>query len=90
MNHVSINTLLKGKVPINVSIDREANAIYFKLSDDEVLKTVRLNNSLSIDYGKDNEVIGVEIIRIKKINLLMKKAFKDISSALPANVLASA
>ena len=86
MNHMDINKLLHGKTPINVSIDREARAVYFKLSDDEVLKTTRINSSLSVDYGKNDEVIGVEIIRIKKIEVLMKKAFKDISSSIPSNV----
>ena len=90
MNHTNINKLLHGKIPINVSIDKEAHSIYFKLSDDDVLKTVRLNSSLSVDYGKNDEVIGVEIIRIKKIKVLMKKAFKDISSSIPSNLLVTA
>ena len=90
MNQANINELLHGRTPISVSIDREARAIYFKLSDDEVLKTVRLNSSLSIDYGEDEEVIGVEIIRVTNVGVLLKKAFKDISSAIPRKVLATA
>lgn len=87
MSHISINDLLKGKTPISVSIDSEARAVYFKLSDESVDKTERLNNSLSIDYDEDGEIVGVEIIRISKINMMLKKAFKDISSSIPSQAL---
>ena len=90
MNQVSINELLHGKTPISVSIDREARAIYFKLSDNEVSKTQRLNSSLSVDYDEDGEVVGVEIIRINNVSMLLKKAFQDISSGIPAKALATA
>lgn len=89
MNQVSINNLLHGKTPTSVSIDREARAIYFKLSEKEVARTERLNNSLSVDYDEDGEVIGVEIIRITNVGALLKKAFHDISAAIPPKALAT-
>lgn len=89
MNQVSINELLQGKTPISVSIDREARAIYFKLSDDDVAKTVRLNSSLSVDYSENGEVIGVEIIRLTNVGVLLKKAFHDISEGIPPKALAT-
>lgn len=87
---MGINDLLEGKTPISISIDSEARAIYFKLSDDEVSKTVRLNGSLSVDYGEDGEVIGVEIVRVTNVGVLLKKAFQDISSGIPPKTLAAA
>ena len=87
MNQVNLNELLKGKTPISVSIDSAARAIYFKLSDEEVSKTVRLNSSLSVDYDEDGEVVGVEIIRITNVDVLLKKAFRDISSGIPSKAL---
>ena len=89
MNVVSLNDLLQGKTPISVSIDREARAIYFKLSDNEVARTERLNNSLSVDYDEDSEVIGVEIIRVTNVGVMLKKTFQDISSAIPPKALAT-
>ncbi len=89
MTYLNINKLLGGKTPINVSIDKEARAVYFKISDDEVLHTERLNDSLSVDYGKNDEIIGVEIIRVNKIELLLKKALKDIASTIPRKSLAT-
>ena len=90
MNHLDIDKLLKGKKPINVAIDKEARAIYFKVSDEGVTRTVRTNDSVSIDYGKDDEIVGVEIIRVNKIEVILKKALKDISSTIPSNILATA
>ena len=90
MNQSELNELLKDKSPINVSIDKEAKAIYFKYSDKEILKTVRINSSLTVDMGENHEVIGLEIIRVKKINLLMKKALHDISSIVSSSIPAIA
>ncbi len=83
----NINKLLGGKIPTNISIDEIAHAVYFKVSEEEVLKTVKINNSVNVDYGKNNEVIGIEIIRVSKIELLLKRVLKDISNTLPAKVL---
>ena len=90
MNHLDIHKLLKGKKPINVAIDKEARAIYFKVSDEGVLKTIRVNESVSIDYGKGDEIVGVEIIRVNKIEVILKKALKDISSTISNKILAAA
>ena len=90
MKHFDINKLLNGKIPINISVDSEARAIYFKVSDDEVLRTDRPNEFLSIDYGKNDEVIGVEVVRLNKIQSAIKIAYKDLSSAIPSRALASA
>ena len=90
MSHLDINKLLKGKKPVNVAIDQEARAIYFKVSDEDVARTVRTNDTVSIDYDKDDEIVGVEIIRVNKIEVILKKALKDISSVIPSNILATA
>jgi len=87
---ISINDLLKGKTPINVSIDSEARAVYFKLTDEQVDKTERLNSSLSVDYDERGEIVGVELIRVNKIGVMLKKAYKDISSFIPPQALVTA
>ncbi len=84
---ICINELLQGKTPISVSMDSEARAVYFKLTDEPVDKTERLNSSLSVDYDEDGEIVGVEIIRVNKIGMMLKRAFKDISSSIPPQAL---
>ena len=90
MNHFNINKLLKGKSPINITIDKQARAIYFKVTDQEVQRTERINSTLSVDYGKNDSVVGVEIIRLSKIEVILKKALKDIYATLPAKAMATA
>lgn len=90
MTHLDINKLLKGKKPTSVAIDKEAKAIYFKVSDEEVYKTARPNESLAVDYDKEGAIVGVEIIRVSKIEVILKKALKDISTVLPGKILATA
>ena len=87
MSNMDINKLLKGKKPINIAIDKDAKAVYFKVSDHHVSKTVRPNNSLSIDYDDHNDVVGVEIIRVRRIDQIFKMALKDITSFIPSNTL---
>ena len=88
MKNLDLDKLLKGKKPLSIAIDKQAQAIYFTVSDHEVCHTARLNDSLFIDYDKNNEPVGVELIRVSKIELILKKAFKDISTAIPSKVLA--
>ena len=90
MSYLNLNKLLGGKTPINVSIDKQARAVYFKVSDDPVFRTDRPNDSLSIDYGKDDEVVGIEIIRVNRIEVMLKKTLKDIYSSIPRKSLATA
>ena len=90
MSHVDINKLLHGKKPINIAIDKAAKAVYFKVSDHTVSKTVRPNASLSVDYDERNDVVGVEIIRVQKIEQIFKMALKDITSAIPSKTLTPA
>ncbi len=87
MNPSNINKLLGGRTPINIAIDRIARAIYFKVSEDDVVRSVRLNDSLTVDYGKNDELIGIEIIRVNKIEVLLKKALRDISASIPRKTL---
>ncbi len=37
MNQSNINKLLGGRAPINIAIDKIARAIYFKVSEDDVV-----------------------------------------------------
>lgn len=87
---MNIAQLLNGKTPTNVSIDQDARAIYFRVSGKEVSRTNRINSHVSLDYDSEGEVVGLEIIRVTNIKLCLTKSFKDISSCLPSDILATA
>ena len=84
---ININKLLGGKSIQGISIDKEARAIYFTVSDKEASRTQRVNEVLSIDYDKNDKLVGIEIIRISRMGVMIEKAMKDIRQALPQSAL---
>ncbi len=64
---------------MKITYDKEADAayIYFKeISAGEVTKTISLNESVNVDFGKDGMTLGIEIL--------------GASKNLPANTLKTA
>lgn len=70
--------------PTSFLLDTLAKSIYITFSTKQIAKTVRKNSSLSIDYDKDGEIVGIEIIRIKKAQATFKRILKDAESYLPS------
>lgn len=75
--------ILHSKTPLSFSLDTLAKAIYITFSTNPVKKTVRKNSSLSIDYDKDGNMVGIEVIRIQKIKATIQKILKDTENSLP-------
>jgi len=52
---------------MNVSYNKRANAVYIQLNDHDPDKTQMLTESVYIDYDKNGEVSGIEILHADKI-----------------------
>ena len=50
---------------MRVKVDMESDALYFRFSEEEIEESEKISSGLIIDYNKDGEVIGVEILGIK-------------------------
>lgn len=72
--------------PVSFSIDAVAKAVYIGFSNNAVAKTIRKGSSLSIDYAKDGAMVGIEIIRVRKINATITKILKDTEHDLPSSI----
>ena len=70
--------------PTGISFDAIAKAIYISFSTKQVAKTVRKNSSMSIDYDKNGEIVGIEIIRIKKAQATIQRILKATENNLPS------
>lgn len=46
-----------------ISVDRDANAIYIKISDEKVDKTKEISNSIFADIDENENVVGIEILK---------------------------
>jgi len=51
-------------IKISVAVDLQANAAYIKLSEETVVRTEPLDNSVLVDLDANDVVVGIETLRI--------------------------
>jgi uncharacterized protein YuzE len=56
---------------MDFNYDKMANALYIRFSSEKVVNSDEIANGIIIDYGKNDKVIGVEILNFtdRKLNL---------------------
>lgn len=47
-------------------VDLESDALYFRLSEDEIEESEEVANGVVVDYSETGKVVGVEILNVKK------------------------
>jgi uncharacterized protein YuzE len=80
------NLNLKTNKPITFCLDTFARAMYITFSNKPVTKTVRKDSSFSIDYDKDGNLVGIEIIRLRRVSAVIQKLLKDAETIIPSQV----
>jgi len=50
---------------MRVKVDMESDALYFRLCEDDVENSEEIAPGIIIDYNKDDNVVGIEILGIK-------------------------
>ncbi len=54
---------------MKIKIDKETDALYFRLDDSEIVESEEVENGVILDFNKDGKVVGIEILNIsQKIN----------------------
>ncbi len=51
---------------MRVRVDLESDALYFRLSEAPIEESEELSPGIILDYNKDGNVVGIEILGIKK------------------------
>ena len=54
---------------MEISFDRVANVLYLQFSHENVKDTEEINDGIIIDYGANDNVIGIEILNYTERNL---------------------
>jgi uncharacterized protein YuzE len=56
---------------MNFSFDKMANVLYIRFSSEKILNSDEIVEGIIIDYGKDDNIVGVEILNFtkRKLNL---------------------
>jgi uncharacterized protein YuzE len=56
-------------ITMNFSFDKIANALYIRISSEKVLNSDEIAEGIIIDYGKNENILGVEVLNFTDKNL---------------------
>ncbi len=51
---------------MKISYDEEADALYIKLKEGEVVKTKEVDKNTMLDYDRQGNLLGIELLFIKE------------------------
>ena len=51
---------------MKVHFDKKLDALYFRLDDSRIVESEEVKPGVILDYNKKNQVVGVEILNLKK------------------------
>lgn len=46
--------------------DQKTDALYLRLDDSKIIESAEVQPSIVLDYDANNQVVGVEILRVKE------------------------
>ena len=61
---------------MKISYDKEADAMYIRLREGKVDHTKEIDENTIIDFNKEGQVIGIEILFVKERNPGLLKEFQ--------------
>ncbi len=50
---------------MRVKVDMESDALYFRLSEEDIVESEETSPGVILDYDEDGRVVGIEILNIK-------------------------
>ena len=66
------------------SFDKVANALYLRFSNEEIQESDEIAKGIIVDYGKDDRLVGVEILNFTDRNLNLNDLVqKDDEEIIP-------
>jgi uncharacterized protein YuzE len=69
---------------MNFSFDKIANALYIRFSNEKIANSDEVAEGIIIDYGKNENVVGVEILNFSKRNLNLNDLIQmNIEALIP-------
>ena len=51
---------------MRVKVDREADALYFRLDESRIVESEEIRPGVIVDYNEDDQVVGLELLDISK------------------------
>lgn len=51
---------------MKLKIDKETDALYFRLDDKKIIDSEETSPGVILDYNENNEVVGIEILHLSR------------------------
>ena len=51
---------------MKLHVDKEADALYFRLDDSRIVESEEVSPGVLLDYNESNQVVGVEMLQLSK------------------------
>ncbi len=51
---------------MKLRVDKKADALYLRIDDSEVVESEELTPGVVVDYNDNDEVVGIEILKLSK------------------------
>ena len=51
---------------MRLKIDKDSDALYFRLDEDAVVESEEVQPGVILDFNKDGQVVGIEILALSK------------------------
>ncbi len=51
---------------MNITFDGQADALYIKLNDSEIIDSEEILDSVTYDYGINDTIVGIEVLSVKQ------------------------
>ena len=65
---------------VKMRVDLESDALYFRISEEEIEESEEVSLGVILDYSKDGRVVGIEILGLKGFPL---KELVEMRGELP-------
>ncbi len=57
---------------MKLHVDKEADALYLRLDDSEIIESEEVAPGVILDYNQHNEVVGIEMLYLSKRTSTLK------------------
>jgi uncharacterized protein YuzE len=75
---------------MNIQYDKEADALYIKFSENNIVESEEKENNIVLDYDSEKNIVGIEILYfVKKHKQSIFPAFKEVEKAVWESNLAA-
>ncbi len=54
------------KVNMNLKVDKQNDAIYFRLDESKVIESEEVEKGIVLDFNESGNVVGIEILNVSK------------------------